>query len=265
MQPHEAAQAIGVSGGEPHPQGDRPDEPHAALGVIAGVALADVVEEGGDDQQVGAIHLSEQTARLDRGLDEVPVHGVAVEGVALRAALHRSPLGDQHRPDAGVVQLLEHGDEPLAGAQEGEEVLPRRGRPWIGQRPRPIGAVAEAASMERQARGGGGDGAVEDDRQDVAVIPAGQDDLVVGAHDASTELAGACSTPSPCRTVDPGPDAPPAVVTDPRDAAPGGGHTGHEHVAVTQAETATDLVLLLQQQAVGGPPGGPVQLHTGGE
>ena len=70
-----------------------------------GRALADVVQQRGDEQQVGPVHLADQRGRLHRGLDQVPVDAEPVHGVALRAVPHQVPLrqqaGARARPGRG--------------------------------------------------------------------------------------------------------------------------------------------------------------------
>ena len=56
----------------------------------------------------------------------------------------------------------------------------------------------------------------------------------------------------------------PHVVGHPRHRAPGLGDGCHQGIGVVDAEGGRHLVLLLQQQAVGGPARRPVQLHPGG-
>jgi hypothetical protein len=56
--------------------------------------LADVVEHRCQHEQVGAGDVADHPARRDDRLDEVAVDRVPVDGVALRAAAHRLPLGD---------------------------------------------------------------------------------------------------------------------------------------------------------------------------
>ena len=57
-------------------------------------------------------------------------------------------------------------------------------------------------------------------------------------------------------------DAGPGVVAGPGDGAGGVGHGSHEHVGVGVAEGAGHRVLLLEEQAVAGSAGAPVQLDA---
>ena len=87
--------------------------------VVAGAGdLADVVQERREQQQVGSPDASQQPGGMDDRLDEVAVHGVPVDGVALGTGADRSPLGQPALDDALLVQALPHGDEPGPGGEQ---------------------------------------------------------------------------------------------------------------------------------------------------
>ena len=89
--------------------------------VVAGPALADVVQQRGDQQQVGPVDVAGQLRGGGGGLDQVPVDGEPVPGVALRQRAHPVPLGQQPGEQPLLVQLLEDGDGRAAAGQQPQE------------------------------------------------------------------------------------------------------------------------------------------------
>ena len=75
--PDDEGERRDVVGVEAHPGGDRHRERLPRLAVVAGGlgALADVVQQGPDEQQVRAVHLAHQRDRLHGRLQQVPVDG----------------------------------------------------------------------------------------------------------------------------------------------------------------------------------------------
>ena len=74
------------------------------VGVVAREALADVVQERADEEQVGPLDRVGQLGGQRGGLEEVPVDGEGVVGVALRLVAHGGPLGDQANQQAVLVE-----------------------------------------------------------------------------------------------------------------------------------------------------------------
>ena len=207
VQPHERLEEVHVVVGEAEPGADGGGQHDAGVGVVTGIALADVVDERADEQQVGPSHRRRQRRRLHDGFDEVAVDGEAVEGVALRAVLDRGRLRHQLGPQAAVVERLEHGNEPWARRQEREEVVADLGRPGFGQRRRPGRHPAHGAARERQAHAGRFGGGVEQRHHVDSVVRSGEGDLVIDADHARTEVARPGTAQRPSRPVDPGADA----------------------------------------------------------
>ena len=78
-------QHVGVGEADAEPVTEAADDLHAGLGVVALVALADVVEQRAEHEQVGSGDAVDELGGVGRRLPEVPVDGEAVVGVALRA------------------------------------------------------------------------------------------------------------------------------------------------------------------------------------
>ena len=74
--------------------------------VVQAGALADVVQDRGEQQQVGAVHPANQPGGLDRGLHQMPVDGVAVDRVALRQRPQPVPAGQERGDHPGLVERL---------------------------------------------------------------------------------------------------------------------------------------------------------------
>ena len=117
---------------------DALDHLHADRGVVAREALADVVEQGADEEEVGPLDPSGQAGGERGGLEQVPVDGEAVVGVALGLVAHGGPLGEEAHEESVLVQRLDLVDR---GRAEGEQVdqgrggsRRSRGRPAAGMR-----------------------------------------------------------------------------------------------------------------------------------
>ena len=122
----------------------------ADLGVVARVALADVVEEGAEHEQVGPVGAGDEGGGVGARLHQVPVDGEAVVGVALRLAAHGLPLGEHVHPEAHLVERLDHRD----GAVPGEEQVDQRPAHVVG--PRRRAARRPTPPAGRASRGGSG-------------------------------------------------------------------------------------------------------------
>ena len=73
------------------------DHRHADLGVIARVALSDVVEQGADDEEVWTTDTIDQLGSVCRSFPEMPVNSEPVISVALRLRPNWFPLGQKTR------------------------------------------------------------------------------------------------------------------------------------------------------------------------
>ena len=116
---HERDQDLGVLRAETQPRRQVGDDRDARLGVVARPALADVVQQRTDQQQVGPVDVASERGRTDGGLDEVPVDREPVHGVALRPAAHPLPVRQQARGHPGLVQRLPDRRRPAGRRRAG--------------------------------------------------------------------------------------------------------------------------------------------------
>ena len=100
------------SGGNPSRAPISRGDHHSDVGVVAGEALADVVEQSAEEQQVGPLHPVGESGRVGGGLEQVAVHGVTVVRVALGLVAHGSPLRQVALDQVAPVEGLEGGDRP---------------------------------------------------------------------------------------------------------------------------------------------------------
>ena len=146
-----SAASVATSGGEnPIRAADLRRDGLAHLAVVARPALADVVQQRGDQQQVGPVDVPGQLGGGGRRLDQVPVDGEPVPRVALRQRPHPVPLGHQPGEQALLVQLLQHRHGGAAAGQQPEEgpahLRPATARAAAGCAPRaPSACTARAA------------------------------------------------------------------------------------------------------------------------
>ncbi len=80
---------------EAHPCRHRSGDRCAGHGVVDRPALADVVQQCRDEQQIRALHPPDQAGRLDAGLDHVPVDRETVHGRGVPQQAHPRPLREQ--------------------------------------------------------------------------------------------------------------------------------------------------------------------------
>ena len=232
-----------------------------AVGVVARVALADVVEQGAEHEQVGPAHAVGQRGGVGRRLPEVPVDGEAVVGVALRAAAHRRPLGQQPHEDAALVERLEDVDRPVAlraAARRARRAAPVRPalrphvaastsaarRSSVGAGQRDVALGGDARRPQHEHRVGGEVGARR--QLDLAV----DDDQPVADALLVAELVA--------REVSPRPFGDPA-----RSCAAAAATLGHQVVGRRGPSARRHGVLVLEAQHVAGPAGHAVQGDAG--
>ena len=119
--------------------------------VIAFGALAEVVQQRAHHQEIGTVDPCRVARRVRGRLEEMPVDGEAVVRVVLRPRAHRFPLGQDPRPDAAVVERLDHGDRGRAREQQPDEQIARLGRPRLRQRRCVLGEPFERVAVDHDA------------------------------------------------------------------------------------------------------------------
>ena len=233
------------------------------VGVVAGEALADVVQERAEHQQVGPVGAGDEVGGVGGRLDQVPVDGEAVVGVALRLAPHRGPLRQHPLPEPQLVEGLDHGDGAVAGQQQVDERRPGLVGPRVGQRRRRRRQPVERGPVDAHAGRRRGRGGPQHERRVLVDRRVGGEvDLAVAQHQADADGLVAPG-PEAERAGQGGVDALPGVVAAPGDGAGGPGQAPHEVVGRADAEGGGHRVLLLEQQPVPGPFGAAVQLDPG--
>ncbi len=251
-------------GVEAHAGRDLGQHRHAVVGVVAAPALADVVQQAGQHQQVRPPDPARQRPGLHGGLPQVPVHGEAVVGVALRLAAHQRPLGEVPLPDALLVERLQQQQRGRTGEQQVDERGAGGRRPRRGRRRRLGGQAGQRAPVELGGVVGGDRRRLQRHRG-----VAGHVDVVAHVDLAVPQRQAAAQRPFPAgpaqRAGQRALDAGPGVVARPRDRAGGVGDGPHQQVGVRVAERGRHRVLLLERQPVAGPPRAPVQLDAGAE
>ncbi len=250
MKPNGCGHEHRVGRAEPDARGHVAGYHLAADAVVARPALAHIVQEGGQQQQVGTRHLAGQRGGPGGGLHQVPVHGVGVQRVALRPVPHPLPVGQQAGHQAFLVQRLPDADRRLAGAEQRDQGVPRLGRPRHRKR-RAAGQPAQGARRERQpGLRGGGRGPQHQHRIVLRLGRSGQHDLAVLFDHAVGERLP-LGLPLAARAGGQPVGLAERVIRGVGHGPGRAGQRAQQRVPVQQAGHFRDLVLLLEHQAVG--------------
>ncbi len=171
--------------------------------VVSGQALADVVQQGADQEQVRPGDGTGQRGRIRRGLDEVTIDGEAVVRIVLRPAAHMAPVRQQLHEDPGVIQCLDYGYRGRPGGEQPDERLARFERPRHGHRSALGGQPRKRVRGERQVgdrrRAGG---SKHEDGIGRRVGRDGQRHLAVVLDDAFVQAAADDLAASPATRLD---------------------------------------------------------------
>jgi len=97
--------------------------------VVTGPALADVVQQRGQQEQVGTAHVPGEDRCPRGGFHQVTIHRVGVQRVALGPVADPVPVRQQARDQALLVQRLPDGDGGRAGAEQRDQRVPGFRRP----------------------------------------------------------------------------------------------------------------------------------------
>ena len=261
---HEGGQHVDVGSGQAKAVPDALDQVDTDDRVVPLVALAEVMEERAEHEEVGPRDPVGELGRVGRRLPQVPIDGVAVVGVALGPGPDWRPLGQQARDQVPLVQRLQDGDGVVALQQQGDQVVAGPGRPRIGPRRHLVRQPFQGAPVDVQPLAGrrGGD-AEEQGRVTRRVGVVVQADLAEPGADAGGDDL---LPPVPLAELAPRDAHPvPRLVADPRDRAGRGADGGHEQVGVGEPEPRRHPVLVLQREDVARAPGQAVQLDAGGQ
>ena len=150
MVPHQVLDQLSVGWVEPDRLDRLTGDRRAACGVVDTSAwqLADVVEEAGQQQDVGPINTSQVTLCLGHCLHQVPVHRVSMDRIVLRPSADRLPRG---------IHLLMHPARSRA-SQTGTTLARWPACPATPPgRPQATASVAPAPAAEVVSRHGGED------------------------------------------------------------------------------------------------------------
>ncbi len=147
---HQGEHERGVGGRHTPAVQHRSGEPLPLGGVLdRRGALADVVQERSDEQQVRTGDPSHEFGGPDHALQAVAVHRMPVHRTVLGTAAHERPLGQPVLDDARQIESLPGRHERRSGGQQLAQRLQRAGIPRDGSR------VLAQCCREVGERGGG--------------------------------------------------------------------------------------------------------------
>lgn len=153
---HDSGEGVLVVVVQSQSPGDRPHHFRPGDTVVTGAAFTQVVQERGEQQQVGAAHRRGQARGEDHGLDQVAVHGEHMGAVPGGQVADLRPLRQQPLPQAAPVERLEHRRHGLPGAQEHQQIGQRGVGPPTLRRGAALGEHPERRRGDRQSGACGG-------------------------------------------------------------------------------------------------------------
>lgn len=151
MVPHHRGEQRQIRRPQAHPPPDLQGQFGTDHAVVAAASLPDVVQQRAEDEQVRTGDPRRQFARVHGGLDEVPVDGPRVDGVAGRQVAHRTPFGEQPPPQSGAVQRLDDVDRATSRAEQHQEVVEGFPGPGFAQLRCVIGESGERGRRDGQS------------------------------------------------------------------------------------------------------------------
>ncbi len=158
MVPHDLGEHLDVRRPQTEPGADLGGQLGADDAVVTAPALADVVAQRAEQQQVGPRHTGGECACPRDGLDEMTVDGPDVHDVAGRQITHGTPLREEPAPQSGAVERLDRGNRRRTRGQHHQQVLEGLLRPRCAQFGRGLAEPGQGGRRHRQAgarRGGG--------------------------------------------------------------------------------------------------------------
>ncbi len=259
---HEGHEHFHVSGRQPQAWARSSGEYHSVVGVVAGEALPQVVEQGAQDEQVGPAHPIGERRRVGGRFEQVPVDREPVIGVALRLVANRHPLGEDSHDQAELIERLDGGDRRVPLEQEPDQLVAGAGRPPGRHRRQirrqPFEGVGVDGDLVPRCRGG--------DAEDHGRVGR-RIDVECEMNRAPADLHPWSDHPVGGKGRGAGrvADAGPGFVGDPRNGAAGCGDLGHEGIGIGEAGRDRHGILVLQPQHVAGATRRSVQGHPHGD
>ena len=170
---------------ETHARRDRPGDRLARDTVLGEAALADVVQQGRDHEDVGAAYRPDQGGGLATGLDHVPVDREAVDRRRVRQQPDPLPLGEHEAEGTGLLQRLPDGQQPRSGCEQAHQQLSCFVRPRLREGRRlPHQPGGRRRSQDDVPLGGFGGGPQEEHGVLIGSGPGVQHHLTGGERDA---------------------------------------------------------------------------------
>ena len=150
---HQVDEDRDVGGREAHAGRDALDDLHADGRVVAGEALADVVQRVcRSSSRSGRSTVSVSSAASAAASRRCRSTVIGVVGVALRLVAHGGPLRDEADEQAVLVERLHLVDGGRAEAEQRDQRLEGLGRPGVARRGHAIGQAVERALGDRVDR-----------------------------------------------------------------------------------------------------------------
>ena len=227
---------------EPEPWSELADDRHAALGVIARISLADVVEQSPHHQQVRAADPRRQLGGVGRGLPQVTIDRETVVGVALRLRSDGLPFGHEAPEELVLIERFEGRQRSVSFEEQRDQFGSRADRPVARKALDVVLEPVERLPSDAHTEPGRGDGSSECDRLVLGRIRTiGQLDLAVEQHDPRRDRpvrghVGARDRPIP------------VLVDEPCDRPARHRHRRHHVVGVLPPALGGGSVLVLEAE-----------------
>ena len=185
MPAHQRRDPVDGVGLEPQPGRDLAGDRLARDAVLGQSTLPDVVQQGGDHEDVRAGDVADQARRLDAGLDDVAVDGEPVDRRRVREQPDPLPLRQQLVEGTGVLQRLPDRQQPATRGEQPHEQLAGAVGPRHGERcavaHEPLGRDGRE---HRVALGGLDRGAEQEQRILLRAGPRVEHDLAAGERES---------------------------------------------------------------------------------
>ena len=235
------------------------DQLHPNNRVIARVALAEIVKQSAEHEEVGSGHAVDEQRCVGSGFPQMPVNSEAMIGVALRLRPVRFPFRKQSSKQFSLIERLKDTDRTVPFEQQRHKL----GRGANGPRALPrfdfIVQSVERAASNPAVIAGSSDRCLKNERGvSNRVGRIGQFDLTITKHDARRNRAV-------WQAVCGGDGSAPVLVDKPRNGPPGCCNVGHQVVGITPAAGLSRRVLVLEAEDVARSSGGTMERDSRSE